>query len=328
MKICLLLGAGFSKNWGAPLIDEFWDHVLNDLIKIDDTKTREKIFQVKMEAENNFEQFYQIIMSGDNEYLKNIVDESIKRIYIEIEKVLKNQNEILNLTDFFKKFMHTKNEPRAIFTLNQDLLVDRYMLNHINANTDEISILGLDSNDLAKMKTSFDGLPPYTEILINNHKSYVLEINKINLIKLHGSFNWLDSNNKSLILIGADKIKAKCENNSVTTIFSTFNKVFKDFIADANKILIIGYSFNDEDINQTLLSNRELKMFICNPLDRTSLIDKQRCKNHKIAEENIYNYYPTSLDQIIEFDKPDNHSPFPFAKDLAEYFFEIKRSVP
>ena len=149
----------------------------------------------------------------------------------------------------------------VIFTLNQDLLLERHYQRAIPVgpprNWSGVSFPGLEPANS----------PPSRSVLEQRWRpAKTLQVPKTAqpIFKLHGSSNWVDADGKELLIIGGDKIHAISSHE----ILKHYQKIFVEHIAGDTRLLAIGYSFSDGHIDKLLLDATQtgLRIFIVDPL--------------------------------------------------------------
>ncbi len=314
-KNILLLGAGFTKNYGGLLSDEMWIEIFNHK-KI---QAQPRIKELMLE-DFNYESIYYTVL--DNPYSddqKNAIIDATRYTYEHIDNILRQEvvnsqmgnNQRPNWVNTINKlllFFCNTNENSFIFTLNQDLFIERFYHNVDNTSNRyynaRISIPGIDKcpewfmdryaprstktiietdadlDRFYKLKQDdFYKLP--TEDMLKNRKSDLLADGSSFLIKLHGSYNWLSSDGTSAMVIGRGKTKQIQKEPLLKHYFEIFNEVLSQ---DNLRLLIIGYGFGDEHINHVIsdsIKNHNLNIYILSPESPKDL--KNRL--FKISEE-------------------------------------------
>jgi hypothetical protein len=143
-------------------------------------------------------------------------------------------------------------------------------------------------------------------------------------IKLHGSYGWISSRGGNQMVIG----KNKSEDISKEPLLNWYSGLFQDLIYEGNKkLLVIGYGFGDDHINDILLKGIQehgLSLYVINPTDPESFKNRlegkpshsniyEKSKYSKIWE-GVKGYFPYSLRQIF----PPDQSETTVAKDLIK----------
>lgn len=311
LKIIFLLGAGASKPSGIPTIksmtDEFLEHPLLDTQKKhyleNEESYRRKFYMLSLIAGKTFEK-------SDIEYMMSVlislkdandtgqlieqkldyyVDQLLRVIHngrlakkatypkIELindlqnklEQFIRKKCETLQGVDYLRPLVALHEyKPMNIFTLNYDATIEIFCENQ-----------GL---------TYTDGVYPYW-----NEKDFDKK-NDINLYKLHGSLYWLRTDRKifkvpikglklSQVSYLTDEpvyemmIYPAIQKNKQLATYSWLSQKFRDELSVSELCIIIGYSFRDKDIKESiseaLTLNRKLWLIIIDP--NANLIKKE-----------------------------------------------------
>ena len=132
----LLTGAGFSNNFGAPLAKEMANHIFNNS-KLD------KYPNLKELLRNNFDYeaiYYKVMSASDNEYPqeeKVALTEAISDSYTYIWQCFNKdmgQTKHKCFDSILKKITNEDKGSGYIFTLNQDLFIEKYWDNYPELN--------------------------------------------------------------------------------------------------------------------------------------------------------------------------------------------------
>jgi len=259
-KIVFILGAGFSKPAGAPLVDEFireakdiyanGQEELNELEKrffgevftyySDLRKARTKIkFDI-----DNIEELFSILdinISSSKEQSLGAVRKALIYLIIKTLDITINESKYNLYYDFIQR-LKGGNYNFSFITFNYDLILERAMEN---------------------------GSYHYNYCLDLNASSIPLTEKKI--LKLHGSSNWLLCTNpkcRNLMLLDQKALRElytqgcnKCKKEAIPLLIPpTWNKNIEldyfrnvwcyafEELRQANKIIIIGYSLPETDI--------------------------------------------------------------------------------
>ena len=278
-KCALLTGAGFSRNWNGLLASEFFGRLIGKPAIASNTTLRNLILQ-----EINFEAALHTAKtskfpSEDVRLLENVILD----IFIEHDQAINrtgyfnNQDiNIYGVAKFLTKF-YGKNSG-YLFTLNQDLLLERKFINYdtyppyppcpllpgIEPHPQWFtSIFGeLDPN---KLPTDY----------IRNIDSALFTPSPLekqfNYIKLHGSFDWRDKSGDELLVIGGGKADTISKFPILKWYFDVFRSVC--MVGDV-RLFISGYGFADEHINEILalgIKKAELKVFVHNTMEPAAM---------------------------------------------------------
>jgi hypothetical protein len=167
-----------------------------------------------------------------------------------------NPVNIYGLGKLFNQIWPSYNKSALFFTLNQDLFVERQW-GHPSPGAPRFHST-FPTQPL--METDFVTLPKddvdfLIERGLSNHSG-------IHYIKLHGSYGWRTSSGSNQMVIGANKASLIKKE----PLLNAYQTLFRLVIEENNKkVLIIGYGFRDQHINQMLLKGVEdhgLKIYI------------------------------------------------------------------
>ena len=278
----LLLGAGFSRNWGGWLASEVMGELcgrLSDdayLLQLLRKKSNFEVVygQVRQEASRNPE---------SKERLGRL-DSAIRSIFEEMNAVFARSNQFEFGYTYERSIQRYFSFFDAIFTLNQDLLLE---LNYYPGGYLEserrwtgCSFPGVSLpenwgslNALDRLATTLDVSTQY-ELLERTQP----------IFKLHGSVNWKNADGSAPLVIGTGKGLAVQQ----IPLLAWYQDKLREFLfAGDTRIMVIGYSFSDDYLNEVLMeaaSNRGLKMYLVNPAGLNAL-DRQptaMVKDHKL----------------------------------------------
>jgi len=272
-----LLGAGFSKNWGGWLASEAFEYLLGSP-QIDDF-LRSKL--IESARKGGFEAVLaeaQRVASGKPGQIAQKLTDAILEMLREMDKAFENVSFEFG-TDDTDVFRHRSissflNRFNAIFTLNQDLLLERYYLKD-NANLHSpYQWVGSQLPGMRPTKTS-GSYNPANRWTPLPEKDRSIDPKSQPYIKLHGSSNWFDESDQIIIAMGGRKQSTIVQ----TSILNWYSQLFETYLSKPNtRLMIIGYSFHDEHINQKIRhasTNGNIRCFIIDPLG-IDVIDKNR----------------------------------------------------
>lgn len=259
----LLLGAGFTKNFGGLLASEMWAEIFNH----EKIQSQPKIKKLMLN-DFDYECVYYSVLEGfkDKEGLfgekgecvkfkdeeKDAIRKATTSAYKYIDEILREHvinhphpvelnyfNDLIYqigsqgqiIEDFFEdgkhsqSFIDTKNKS-FIFTLNQDLLFERLFPRNCCA---DLCIPGIDNNS-EWFTTNFNKPleePDYCKLPNEyelNNKNILLDENYF-LIKLHGSCNWVSFDGSEIMVIGRGKKRKIQKEPLLKLYFEIFENV-------------------------------------------------------------------------------------------------------
>lgn len=325
-----LTGAGFTKNFGGFLAREMWAQIHNRL-----QRSNEEPLTQLIKNEFDYEKLFEELVKGEkcSDKQKNTVNESFLEAYKFMDEIIRVEERLYGskhdidtngLREFLNKFANNKKEPGFFFTLNQDIVFERYFrsvrfnipgfVEYINANTTNINN--------APFEESWCVNVPTEEILKKNKMEMNWPYERFYYIKLHGSFHWKDSMGTNKMVIGSSKF-ADIEKEP---IFRWYFEIFKSVLSKQNRrLFIVGYGFRDPHINEVIvdsIKDKGLKLFIMCPLDpedfKNETLKNIGSDNKKIIWEAISGYYPYTIEKIFPFNK----HPTPQYTQLMNDFFQ------
>lgn len=296
-----MTGAGYTKNFGGLLADQMWAKIFNheevqdkpalkdllfdtfdyesvyhEVCNDDDTNSEKKIYTVdeKNAIRTAILEAYKKLDVIAQKYIP-VRDDSKHHVLIGAKKIIDCLTRDMSQINFF-------------FTLNQDLFVERLIsckYKNITSpgfegrifipNSSE-SQLPLKDNDFVKVPTG--------DKLDNIKDATTLSKNECHYIKLHGSFGWKssDPDRPDMLVIGRNKERQIANELLLTRYFDLFDQVlFKGGI----KLLIIGYGFRDDHINEVIakaVEKHDMKIYII------SKTKPRKFTNELSAEDHVY----------------------------------------
>ena len=271
MGCFLLLGAGFSRNWGGWLASEAFEYLLGCPEIIRDPGLAQLLW--KHQAQGGFEAALaelQLAHSRDprsGESALMGLQAAVRRMFADMNGAFMEitgwefQNHIERMVGtFLTRF-------DAIFTLNQDVLLEHYYVN------DNIALTG-------KRKWAGAQLPgmrrvPAQEPLYANswarstwvpltEDALKIDASFQPILKLHGSSNWAHADGNAMLIMGG----AKAREIGQTPILNWYAKVFEEALStQPARLMVIGCGFRDDHVNETIgrAVERGLKLFVIAP---------------------------------------------------------------
>jgi hypothetical protein len=271
MPDMLLLGAGFSRNWGGWLASEAFEYLLGCPEIVNDNDLRQRLW--KHQPHGGFEAALADLQVA---YSQNQVAGGPPLMALQsavMQMFTDMNNAFLASTDwqlgqqcidrqigtFLTRF-------DAIFTLNQDVLLEHHYVN------DNIKLIGkkkFAGAELPGMKRTPHQEPLYSESWARStwtpaEDSFEADASLQPIYKLHGSSNWTRADGQSMLIMGGAKVREIGD----TPILNWYAKVFDDLLTTKGaKLMVIGYGFRDNHINEAIAKAVEggLKLFIIAP---------------------------------------------------------------
>ncbi len=265
MTRILLTGAGFSNNWGGLVASEFFSRLLSAGL---DARTRDLLFKSRAPGAGGFETVMtqlQGVHSNSPEDEKRLDDftAAVVGIFNSMNNQflygnLEFQNEVRYMVRaFLERF-------DAIFTLNQDCLLEaQYFPGFVGGRFNAPALPG----------TRVWGPQPHVQgtreeriaVRTPDMDHYRIQPQTQPYFKLHGSSNWIiDGSSGRLLILGGQKSASI----GLHPLLGRYMQEFQDYLSRPGaRLMIIGYGFNDEHINEQIERAVEngLHIFIVDP---------------------------------------------------------------
>ena len=196
----LLTGAGFTKNFGAPLAKELWGVILGNPVLDFAPEVRRILLH-----DFDFESVYNNVMRGtrlpvgderdwniQKQALRNAVKEAYEYIDFKIRDFRFGRDSpypvnIYKVQDFIASFAGNSQKPGFFFTLNQDLFVERQYYNGQRP-----TLPGIKHRSNWFTTNNNESLDA-DRVLIPEDRTGILDDSPFYYLKLHGSSNWYSS---------------------------------------------------------------------------------------------------------------------------------------
>lgn len=264
----LLLGAGFSRNWGGWLASEVFEYLLGRPEVVDNEELRRILWD--SQPKGGFEYALEALQARQKTGDRN-ASACLEALQAAVIAMFNDMNEGFNSIvdwEFSKKeesqiatFL-TKFE--AIFTLNQDLLIEKHYLSSAPELRRKDRWDGVAMPGLVPKGSGFASIVGQ-RWQVQSEATFRLEGRIQPFFKLHGSTNWDAPDGSSTLIVGGNKTGAIGGSPILSWYYSEFERAM--FAGDA-RLMVIGYGFRDEHINATLIKaiiHCGLKLFIVTP---------------------------------------------------------------
>lgn len=265
----LLTGAGFTHNFGGFLADQMWARIFNH------ERVQSRPFLVDLLKDNfDFESAYNEVMDGASYTAEDreAMAQAVKSAYDQLDTAVQNYwgprisstaHPSVSWQGFIRLLEHFASNQQSrgyIFTLNQDLFVERwYSQERKLLRTPGMKLLAW--NPRQRSLTSDD----YLQAQSNPTEVQEDASNLLYYVKLHGSMNWRSSNGQGLMVIGGNKPAQIHREPLLRWYFEIFNQVLS---RPNRRLLVIGYGFRDSHINAVIaqaVREHNLKLYVVSP---------------------------------------------------------------
>ncbi|SRR6266852_3169678 len=299
MHNILLLGAGFSRNWGGWLADEAFEYLLG--CPEIDRGLRELLWRYKgqggfeaaldelqTETPPKTERDKALRTSMMGGVVSNTpmldhhqrLEKAILQMFADMDKAFAEMDTFNfietgpdnSVSDFLARF-------DAIFTLNQDLLMERlYLADNLPmfSHPREWYMPGMEPIE-EPSGTAIKDVKGWRPMNPLDPAKFTVDSNRQPYFKLHGSSNWIDRRSgRQMLVMGGNKPEA-IERHP---ILKWNHEQFRAYLSKPEtRLMVIGYSFRDEHINRTIsdaANHGALRLFIIdNPLG-VDVLEKNR----------------------------------------------------
>jgi hypothetical protein len=293
IKPILLLGAGFSRNWGGWLASEAFEFLLGCKEIRSNAQLKKLLWQ--HQPRGGFEEALADIQreaarSGPLEDLKVFeaaiakMFDSMNRGYSGFQSLEFTSSEWAWLHHFLLRF-------DAIFTLNQDYLLEKLYLAPTGPRVSDRRwtrwhLPGMQTETLKGVE------PPNNVIWV---PGAIKEVpNSQPIYKLHGSSTWRDPAKGSVMILGANK-EASIQSHEILRYYA--DEFRKRLSEKGARLMVIGYGFRDLHINTVITDavRKGLQFYVIDPRgsDLARSLNETRQPGALIAA-------PTELEAIFE----------------------------
>lgn len=306
-NLMLLTGAGFTHNFGGFLAREMWSKIFNNPLVQANPEARKLLLN-----DFDFESVYSAKMSGGEETIK-VIRTAVEAAYKDLDDTVKNwvfnsdNPTALNtygLGELLSFISQGGSDKGWFFTLNQDLYMERK--NGYRSPGASFGQPFVDKEEGGGVKIVT--LPDQAGV-----EKAKTTLNNAAYIKLHGSYGWVSSRGGNQMVIGKNKVS----DIEQEPLLKWYFEIFQNLIYEGNKkLLVIGYGFADNHINDILLKGVQehgLSLYIINPTDPETFKNRLEAKpahfgSYEVSKylkiwDGVRGYFPYTLRQIFPPDQ-------------------------
>lgn len=268
----MLLGAGFSRNWGGWLASEAFEYLIGCPEIIANSHVRQLLWQCKDNGgfEAALAEVQHAWLQNPKENLPhlNVLQAAIERMFFDMNTAFLDHSDLEFQNSQARMLRRAMVHFDAIFTLNQDLLLEHRYLNDNIALTIPGRWNGFQLPGLTPRTSRY--FPHATSIA--NRDWIPVEPAGFRVapqlqpyFKLHGSCNWIHPSGNPLLVMGGNKEREI----RLHPILDWYHHQFDEYLArPSSRLLVVGYGFRDEHINRAItlaVERHGLQMFIIDP---------------------------------------------------------------
>lgn len=269
----LLTGAGFTAGVDGFLTDQMWEQIFNQPQVCGNDALRKR-----MQDDFNFERIYDDLVRGEDQALFRIYSTAVAVAYDRLDYVVRRAEQtsvdLNGLRSWLSRFgghSFSERHKGVIFSLNQDLFLERLRK---NAAAFDLRLPGLQSFAQAQAIADHDGIRKTPIPKGATAGSVAKEFGALNLLKLHGSCNWVDIENRDVMVIGAQKPSLIERYHLLKAYFEIFEYVLN---SGGMSLWVFGYGFKDPHINHVIanaVQTRDLKIFVVDKCRPNAFFDR------------------------------------------------------
>jgi hypothetical protein len=247
----VLLGAGFSRNWGGWLADEVFEYLLGDKGVQANPDVRRALWGARPRGgfETALAELQAAAARSERFAAENhqVLQTAVEAMFADMNKAFEDTTSLdltndvaLSVQAFLARF-------DAIFSLNQDLLLEAAYLGNGPTLTSPRRWAGAYFPGMRPLQPPQSGKwgaiqwgPEPEGCRLSPHMQPVF--------KLHGSSNWVDEGGRNVLILGGNKTGAIAQ----SPLLSAYQSEFERRLVGGAKLMTIGYSFRDEHINSVI----------------------------------------------------------------------------
>lgn len=288
MRHLLLLGSGFSRNWGAWLAGEAFEYLLG-CAQIDASLRglllRHRHIDGFEGALGELQTRFLRSRDGASRERLQCLQEALAQMFAAMDQRFSSTRfEFQDDPQYLVRTFLARFD--AIFTLNQDLLLERHYLNEnamlgTQGRWTGWQILGMRPQNPSGAHVAGGPGCDSTGIWVADAEAAVRE-GLQPYVKLNGSINWRDTHDGWIVVMGAST-------QALIEHFPALGRLHTTFVqwlcSGPVRLMIIGYRFGDEHINNMIMAaagRGQLEIFIVDPLG-LDVLDKNRL--HRVYSE-------------------------------------------
>jgi len=296
--VTLLTGAGFTKTFGGYLGSEMWARIFNQPEAQQYPRIRRKML-----SDLNFESVYSHVVESPRytPVEKHSFTVAIQNAYKSMHDYLLSEDMTLireataACHSIVSRFAATNERPGFVFTLNQDLFIERWFE---DVGQSVIIMPGIKPGPRwfnpgsGPWIDSTAHLPNKADVKKIMETFYTKNDKRLIYLKLHGSYGWKRVGGPKigdLMIIG----KAKSKLIKREPVLRWYFRLFEEVLSRAKMLVVIGYGFGDKHINKVILRNSRLMMSVICPLEpkvfKSNLL-RQGAVGRKLWKK-VANYY-------------------------------------
>jgi len=271
-RTVLLTGAGFTKGFGGYLANEMWAVIFRQPEIQGNPALRNRMLE-ELDYESTYTQVLESAAHSDGD--RQAFKAALGRAYQQLHDIICPQDTehttaCSNACQFLlTRFAGKEHRERGfIFTLNQDLFVEKYYA----VGDPLLTIPGLTApnwfNGQVSSRLTRDSraqLPDAATVEKVRQRFWTKDSLRFVYVKLHGSFGWQTNHGSDVLVVGHSKSKTIQREPLLEWYFSLFEEVLHQ---SEVRLVVIGYGFGDAHINEVIadsIRDYGLRLYVVSP---------------------------------------------------------------
>lgn len=322
-KRVLLTGAGYSKNFGGFLAKSFRNHLLSEWRLVNDPTGM--AWSMIREDKATFETVLAELRKRadapgarpEESMSYRVMEDSVGAVFDYMRRSIEQSKDRLTfsvrrLNQFLSKFGQPSAEVGYIFTLNQDTVLEDRFNQFFGWLPPTLPGIQPSRECFTAGSTYEEYLPP---VFVDEASPFgpIPKPGHLNIIKLHGSQDWISTEHQRLLIVGGEKRQAIERSALLSAYYRTFQEVLYQ---PEVRLFVIGYSFGDEHINEIIRNAQAdygLVLWIMDSCPYEDMIGRLPCHRNAVC-----GYIDEPWSEI--FAKSDSETA-PFDQRIHKFFY-------
>ena len=252
MARILLLGAGFSKNWGGLLAGEAFNFLMSSSL-LEQANKALLLRHKDGSFEAALDELQAAHFRGDGAASAQLakLEGAVAQMFEAMDSAFKNRpgfefsNDVaLSVASFLARF-------DAIFTLNQDVLLERYYMGQAQQTLGAHHRSGVIFPGMGRLPRAAFALDDVGEWGPTDPLDMAVPANMQPIYKLHGSVRWRTNDGQPILIMGGGKTMAI---NRFPVLKASF-EAFDRYLAMPDlRLMMVGYGFGDDHVTTRMVA--------------------------------------------------------------------------
>ena len=256
-KHVLLTGAGWSRNWGGLLASEVWEALIGHQL----VQSNQRLHSLLLEEPSFEVALGRMHVSPFTREDRQHLEQGLLEAFMSIDREISRPDHepwinIYKVQEMLFRFCGQGFDTGYLFTLNQDLFFERKLYNEHVYFSPSPALTAIQGNPNQRWFTGNIG--PYSDdftIRPDPEEERSRLQGHLNVIKLHGSFNWRTGDGRNLMVVGTEKTTQIAS----LPLLVWYADVFKQVLTAGDvRLMIAGYGFGDAHVNAVIAEAIEI----------------------------------------------------------------------